>query len=104
MTKTKKQKKRMLATVSDSCTGCAGSPVCIAVCPVDGALEYVPDDDAYPFGTVKVDADRCIGCTLCASKGYEGALTEGCPWDAITMVPAEENEETVANEQEAGIG
>lgn len=102
MKKDRKAKKRLVAVVDDRCTGCAGSPVCIAMCPVDRVIEYVPDEDAYPFGKVRIDADRCIGCTLCVSKGYDGALTEGCPWEAITMVPAESPEEAAVGDEGSG--
>ncbi len=93
MAKAKRRKKRLLAFIGDECSGCGGSPVCLAMCPVEGAMEYVADDGAFPFGRVRVVPDRCIGCALCASKGYEGALTEGCPWNAVTMVPVEDPEQ-----------
>jgi len=88
-----RRKKRLLAFVGDKCTGCSGAPVCIAVCPVEGALEIVREAGASPIVRVRVNPDECIGCALCVAQGYEGALTEGCPWDAITLLPVESGDE-----------
>ena len=41
---------------------------------------------------ILVDPILCIGCKLCTSKGPDGAFLEGCPWDAIDMVPLAEFE------------
>src|SRR5919205_1103569 len=32
----------------------------------------------------------CIECQKCISKGPDGAFLDGCPWDAIEMVPTED--------------
>ena len=48
------------------------------------------DEEHPPFGRIEVDPLLCIGCKLCTSKGPEGTFLEGCPWDAIDMVPIEE--------------
>lgn len=82
-----RRKKRYLAVVGDKCTGCSGAPVCIAVCPVEGALEIVREASSSPIVRVRVNPEECIGCALCVAQGYEGSLTEGCPWDAITLLP-----------------
>ncbi len=70
--------------------------MCLAMCPVEGAMEYVVDEGAFPFGRVRVVSEKCIGCALCASKGYEGAITEGCPWNAVRMIPAPDPEQAPA--------
>ena len=36
-----------------------------------------------------MDPILCIGCKKCTSKGPDGAFLDGCPWDAIEMVPIE---------------
>lgn len=46
----------------------------------------VPDPRAPVFRVIEVDPLRCIGCRLCVARGPDGALLEGCPWDAIEMV------------------
>lgn len=51
---------------------------------------WVPDEDHPPFGRIEVDPELCIGCQKCISKGPEGAFLDGCPWDAIEMVPTAE--------------
>lgn len=51
---------------------------------------WVPDEDHPPFGRIEVDPYLCIGCQKCISKGPDGAFLDGCPWDAIEMVPTED--------------
>lgn len=83
----RKRKPHILAVILDNCTGCAGSPACVDYCPVEACMYWVPDEDHPPFGRIVVDALLCIGCKLCTSKGPDGTFLEGCPWDAIEMVP-----------------
>ena len=42
-----------------------------------------------------MDPTVCIGCKKCVSKGPDGAFLDGCPWDAIEMVPIEEVEAAI---------
>jgi len=84
---TRKKKPRILAITTDCCTGCAGSPACIEYCPIEACMFWVPDEDHPPFGRIEVDPYLCIGCQKCISKGPDGAFLDGCPWDAIEMVP-----------------
>lgn len=88
----RKRKPHILAVINECCTGCAGSPACVEYCPVAECMYWVPDADHPPFGRIEVDALLCIGCKLCTSKGPDGAFLEGCPWDAIDMVPLAEFE------------
>jgi ferredoxin len=83
----RKRKPHILAVIMDNCTGCAGSPACVDYCPVEACMYWVPDAYHPPFGRIEVDPLLCIGCKLCTSKGPDGAFLEGCPWDAIAMVP-----------------
>ena len=87
MTGNRKKKPALLAITNDNCTGCAGSPVCINYCPVDECMYWVDDEDHPPFGRIEVDGQTCIGCKQCISKGPDGTFLDGCPWDAIDMVP-----------------
>ena len=57
--------------------------------------EFVPDEDATPFGRIAVDPILCIGCKKCISKGPDGCFLDGCPWDAIAMVDTAEVEKEV---------
>lgn len=91
-TNQRKRKPHILAVILDNCTGCAGSPACVDYCPVAECMYWVPDADHPPFGRIEVDPLLCIGCKLCTSKGPDGAFLEGCPWDAIDMVPLAEFE------------
>lgn len=91
-TNQRKRKPHILAVILDNCTGCAGSPACVDYCPVAECMYWVPDGDHPPFGRIEVDPLLCIGCKLCTSKGPDGAFLEGCPWDAIDMVPLAEFE------------
>ena len=50
-------------------------------------MYWVPDEDHPPFGRIEVDPVLCIGCKKCTSKGPDGSFLDGCPWDAIEMVP-----------------
>jgi ferredoxin len=93
LTNRRKRKPPTLATINDSCTGCAGSPVCQALCPVENCMQLIHDDTVNPFGYIWVDPLKCIGCKQCISKGKDGIYLEGCPWDAIDMVPTPEVEE-----------
>jgi ferredoxin len=86
----RKKKPKQLAVINDNCTGCAGSPVCVAYCPVEACMFWVPDPDHEPFGRIEVDKATCIGCAKCTSKGPDGTFLDGCPWDAIDMVAVEE--------------
>ena len=86
----RKRKPHILAVINECCTGCAGSPACVEYCPVEDCMYWVPDFEHPPFGRIVVDPLLCIGCKLCISKGPEGAFLEGCPWDAIDMVPLPE--------------
>jgi ferredoxin len=79
-------KKRQVAFIDDTCTGCAGTPVCRTYCPTEGALEYIADDSSFHFKRMKVNTEKCIGCRSCVTRGYLGAYTEGCPWNAITII------------------
>ena len=88
----RKRKPHIIAFIQESCTGCAGSPACVEYCPVEDCMYWVPDADHPPFGRIEVDPLQCIGCKLCTSKGPDGAFLEGCPWDAIDMVPLAEFE------------
>src|ERR1700728_137013 len=87
LTTPRKKKPKELAVITECCTGCAGSPACVEYCPVENCMFWSPDPDHAPFGRIIVDPLLCIGCKLCTSKGPDGAFLEGCPWDAIDMVP-----------------
>ncbi len=95
MTGNRKKKPMIVAVTTENCTGCAGSPVCINYCPVDECMYWIPDEDHPPFGRIEVDAQTCIGCKQCIAKGPDGTLLDGCPWDAIDMVPMTEIEENL---------
>lgn len=88
----RKKMPAILAITNENCTGCAGSPVCINYCPVDECMYWIPDEDHPPFGRIEVDGQTCIGCKQCISKGPDGTFLDGCPWDAIEMVPIAEVE------------
>lgn len=81
------KKPRLLAVVNEQCTACAGSPVCQIYCPVDECMILVPTSDGFPYGRIWVDPLKCVGCKKCIGQGPEGILLDGCPWDAIEMVP-----------------
>jgi hypothetical protein len=51
---------------------------------------WIPDEDHTPFGRIEVDPYLCIGCQKCTSKGPDGAFLDGCPWDAIEMIPTDD--------------
>jgi ferredoxin len=86
----RKRKPKLLAVINENCTGCAGSPACVEYCPVEACMFWIPDENYPPFGRIEVDKAVCIGCAKCTSKGPDGTFLDGCPWDAIDMVPTEE--------------
>ncbi len=92
ITKRRKKKPKRLAVITDCCTGCAGSPVCVELCPVVDCMITVPDPGHGPLKFTWVDPLKCIGCKRCVTKGPKGIHLEGCPWNAIEMVPTEEVE------------
>ena len=93
--KNRKKKPKEIAVINDACTGCAGSPTCIELCPVSECMMLVPDNVYAPdFGRVIVDPLQCIGCKRCITKGPMDMCLDGCPWDAIDMVPVDEFEIT----------
>lgn len=85
----RKVKPKLLAVITDACTGCSGSPVCQIYCPVDECMLLVPAETP-PFQRVWVDPVRCVGCKKCISRGPEGTFLDGCPWDAILMIATAE--------------
>jgi ferredoxin len=93
LTTPRKKKPPLLAVTNENCTGCAGSPVCITYCPVDECMYWVDDEDHPPFGRIEVDYQLCIGCKKCITKGPDDTFLDGCPWDAIDMVPTTEVEQ-----------
>lgn len=77
----KKKPKELAVVLQDGCTGCAGSPTCIEVCPVD-CIDLFPGPDGSTVGMVtQVNLDLCIGCKLCAQY---------CPWTTIEMMGYDE--------------
>ena len=83
--KRRKKKPKVLAHITESCTGCAGAPVCQTYCPVDECMILVQNPGAPAFGVIEVDPLKCIGCRKCTTKGPEGTVLDGCPWEAIAM-------------------
>lgn len=70
--KTKKRKGTpLLAIMDESCTSCAGSPLCEVHCPIENCInllyEEVPAGGLRPY-RVWVDNDKCIGCQMCYSE------------------------------------
>lgn len=89
----RKRKPKQIAVINECCTGCAGSPVCQELCPVDHCMVLVRDEEHAPdFGRITVDPLLCIGCKKCTSKGPDGIFLDGCPWNAIDMVDTAEFE------------
>lgn len=89
-----KPPKRLAVVDQNGCSGCAGSPACIAYCEtvmvrkdVVDAIRAVPWPGS-PFELAVVEYDKCIGCGICATA---------CPWDAITMYSYEEAMELEAD-------
>jgi ferredoxin len=89
----RKKKPRQLAVILDGCTGCAGGPVCQICCPVDECMLLEATGDAFPFARIRVDPLKCVGCRKCVREGPDEAFLDGCPWDAIVMVPTRDWEE-----------
>ncbi len=87
--KVRSRKPKSLAWINESCTGCAGSPVCQTLCPVEECMIAVQNPDAPTMIMIWVDPLKCIGCTKCVTKGPKGIYLEGCPWNAIDMIPTE---------------
>jgi ferredoxin len=50
----------------------------------------MPADDALPYGRIWVDPLKCVGCKKCVSRGPEDTFLDGCPWDAILLIPIHE--------------
>ena len=89
----RKRKPKQLAVINECCTGCAGSPVCHDLCPVEDCMVLVPDEpDAPVFGRTQVNPLLCIGCKRCTTKGPDGVCLDGCPWNAIDMVATQDFE------------
>jgi len=84
------KKPKVLAIITDACSGCAGAPVCQICCPVDECMLLQAADDAFPFGRIWVDPLKCVGCRKCLRQGPEDTLLDGCPWDAIVMIATPE--------------
>jgi len=87
------KKPKQIALVMDGCTGCAGGPVCQTYCPVEECMILQPVAEVFPFARVWVDPLRCVGCRKCVRQGSDGMFVDGCPWDAIVMIPTREWED-----------
>ncbi|MDF1663660.1 MAG: 4Fe-4S ferredoxin [Planctomycetota bacterium] len=92
--KKRKRKPKKLAAINECCTGCAGSPVCQDLCPVNDCMIYIVNEAAPSFNRIWVDPLKCIGCNKCTSKGIDGMYNDGCPWNAIDMVELKDWEES----------
>ena len=86
----RKVKPKLLAVITDACTGCSGSPVCQLYCPVDDCMLLIPVADGSPLARIWVDPLKCVGCKKCVTRGPQDIVLEGCPWSAIDMVPTNE--------------
>jgi len=68
--KKKRKGTPLLAVMDESCSSCAGSPVCELHCPVEDCInllyEETPAGGLKPY-RVWVDNDKCIGCQMCFS-------------------------------------
>jgi Pyruvate/2-oxoacid:ferredoxin oxidoreductase delta subunit len=79
----KKPPKQVAVVDQRSCSGCAGSPVCVTYCETVAVRNQVVDAirtvkaTENPFELAVVELDLCIGCALCAKV---------CPWEAIEMI------------------
>src|SRR2546427_6565781 len=58
----RKKKPKILAYITEACTGCAGAPVCQSYCPVDECMVLVQNPGAATFGVIEVNPFACIGC------------------------------------------
>ncbi len=70
---------RLLAVITESCTGCE---VCLDFCPVDCIERSSPTPSPQLRPLVQIREEDCIGCRLCAKICEQLAL------NAIAMVPA----------------
>lgn len=73
---------RLIAVVTDSCTGCE---VCVDFCPVD-CIDDVPlaDSAGEMIATIRIREPECIGCQICAK------VCEELTWKAIEMISLDE--------------
>lgn len=66
----KRKGTALLAVMDESCSSCAGSPLCELHCPVDDCInllyEELPEGGLKPY-RVWVDNEKCIGCQMCYS-------------------------------------
>jgi len=97
-TNRRKRKPKELAVITDCCTGCAGSPVCQTLCPVENCMQLVHDDEhtrslhlGRPAEVHRVQAVHRAGRRVAARD--EGHLPHRlAPGDAIEMTATEEVE------------
>ena len=100
MAEAKKRKgTALLAVMNESCSSCAGSPICEAHCPVDDCInllyEELPGGIFYEYANRFYDANRKPVPPDAVPKRFQLQLigTESedrldkkiCPWDAIKM-------------------
>ncbi len=78
----------LLAVMDESCSSCAGSPVCELHCPVEDCINLLYEET--PNGGMKlyrvwVDNDKCIGCQMCFGDDLTSAVSASrffgnCRW------------------------
>ncbi len=90
--KSMKNGPRVLRLYMEMCAKCG---TCADQCPVVDCMILTPDRENDPLHHMWVDPLKCIGCKRCVTKGPEGILLHGCPWDAIEMLPTKTLEEEV---------
>lgn len=65
------------------------APICMEYCPIEACMFWLDDEDNPLLGQIATDKTLCIGWTACNNRGPNGISLDGCPWDAIKMVPTE---------------
>ena len=89
----RKKRPKELAVITECCTGCAGSPACVPYCPVADCMYWVAGRGPPAVRpTSRWTPNSVLAARSAPARDPTAAFLDGCPWDAIEMVPIEEVE------------
>ena len=85
----RKKKPKEMAIITDQCTGCAGAPACIPLCPVEDCMLLVDGEvhGCRHTAEPRLSTGDRIGFTLDMDVGTLVTYFNGVPHNTVTGFP-----------------